>query len=149
MKSVSETTRFAGMIANLLRGGDVIALTGELGSGKTTFVQALAKAIGIKEKVLSPTFVIMKSFSVRRRLFSVLNHIDCYRLSRPYDLKNLGFCDMITDKRAITAIEWANRIKPLLPKKYLSIDFKIIDSRERSLTVRDAAGGRFIHGIKK
>jgi len=89
------------------RGALVLALSGELGAGKTTFIQGLAPALGIKEKVLSPTFVIMKHFKN-------LYHIDCYRLSGAKDLKGLDFEKIIKNPKNIVVIEWAEKIKSAL-----------------------------------
>lgn len=122
----------------------ILALEGELGSGKTTFAQGLAGALGIREKVLSPTFVLLKvyklpalgrpaplksrAFELRAGLagkkFRHLIHIDCYRLDSPQDLIQLGFKDLLKDQDAVLMIEWADRIKSLLPKNILRIKFK-------------------------
>lgn len=101
----------------------VIALEGELGSGKTTFVQGFAKAIGIEEKVLSPTFVLMKIYSLKQRRSKHLVHIDCYRLESAKDLLHLGFRKILKDKDAIILIEWADKIRRILPHDAIWISF--------------------------
>lgn len=103
----------------------VLALEGELGSGKTTFTQGLAGALGIREKVLSPTFVLLKIYALPAGAnFRHLVHIDCYRLDSPKDLLHLGFKDLLKDKDAILVVEWADRIRKLLPKNILRIKFR-------------------------
>jgi len=103
----------------------VLALEGELGSGKTTFAQGLAGALGVREKVSSPTFVLLKIYRLTPNAgFKHLIHIDCYRLDSPQDLIHLGFKNLLKDKDAILLIEWADRVKNLLPKNILRIKFK-------------------------
>lgn len=94
----------------------VLALAGELGSGKTTFTQGFAKGLGVKEKILSPTFILLKAFKIQHPSFRAFYHIDCYRLDSPVrELLHLGFKKIIADPRNIVLIEWADRIKPILP----------------------------------
>ncbi len=124
-KSALETQRLAASIGKLLRGGEIFALFGNLGSGKTVFAKGLAKGLGIKEKVASPTFNIMKIYTVEKGkkikpfLFC---HIDVYRI-RPTDLKNIGAEEYFGKNRVITVIEWADKIKGLLPRRRINVDF--------------------------
>lgn len=115
----------------------IIALQGDLGSGKTTFAQGFAKGLGVKEKITSPTFLIIKRFKIgkRGRLFSPENfyHIDCYRLRKPQDLLGLKFKEIISSPENIIAIEWPEKIKEILPKKFLRIKFKFIDKNKRKI----------------
>ena len=96
----------------------VFALMGELGSGKTTFVQGLAKGLGIKEKILSPTFVLMKRFKN-------FYHFDCYRVKKE-DLKELGLEDIFNNPNSIVAIEWAENIEEVLPKGCFLLKFSLV-----------------------
>ena len=105
----------------------VIALSGNLGSGKTTFTQWFAKPLGVKENIKSPTFVLMQIFETRgtlpkgkRRLI----HIDTYRIKRPNDMLRIGLKDILKDPKNIILIEWAEKIKKLLPKDAVWIYFK-------------------------
>jgi len=86
----------------------VIGLEGELGGGKTTFLQGFAKGLGIKEKILSPTFVILKKFQIPDSRFQIQNfcHIDCYRIQKPKELLDLGFKEIISNPQNIVVIEW-------------------------------------------
>jgi len=106
----------------------IIALEGELGSGKTTFLQGFARGLRIKEKILSPTFVIMRRFNIRRKSCQFANfyHIDCYRIWKPKEILDLGFKKIISGPENIIAIEWADRIKKFLPKNALVLKFKFI-----------------------
>lgn len=105
----------------------VIGLVGDLGSGKTTFTQGFAKGIGIKEKIKSPTFILMQIFELPRRKkatqYKNFIHIDAYRISRKKELEHLGLQQMFRDPHNIMLIEWADRIKNLLPKRAATIIF--------------------------
>lgn len=118
----------------------IIGLEGELGSGKTSFVQFFAKAMGIKDKVLSPTFVIFKSFDLKNRKFRKLYHLDCYRINRAKEILDLGFKEMIANKENIVLIEWSDKIEELLPKKAVILEFNFIDKNKRKIDVREKTG---------
>lgn len=113
----------------------VFGLTGEMGSGKTTFLQGFVKGLGIKEKILSPTFIIMRKFKIKQKKhkFSFFYHIDCYRIEKPKELLVLGFKKIIANCQNIIAIEWPEKIKKFLPKKTFWIKFKIIDKTTRKI----------------
>jgi len=145
-KSASETKKIAEKLAKEIlkkkpsKEAFVIGLEGELGSGKTTFLQGFAKGLKIKEKVLSPTFIILKKFQIPhstlhapRFTFRWFYHIDCYRIKRPKELLDLGFEKIISDSRNIVAIEWADKIKKILPLDILNIKFKFIDNQKREI----------------
>lgn len=104
----------------------VVALEGDLGAGKTTFVQGFARALGITENVLSPTFVLMKVYTLpaKCRPLRHLIHIDCYRLDSPKDILHLGFRELLKDKDAVILIEWADRIRTLIPKDSIWVTFE-------------------------
>ena len=108
----------------------VICLCGELGSGKTTFLQGFAKGLGIKEKILSPTFIIMRKF---KNFF----HFDCYRIENPKEILSLGFKEIIANPKNIVTIEWADKIKKILPKESLIIKFKFINQNTRKIIISE------------
>ena len=113
----------------------VLALQGDLGAGKTTFLQGFAKALGITEKVNSPTFVLMKRFKISDIRFKNFYHIDCYRIESEKDLLHLGFKEIISNPQNIVAIEWSERVKKILPKKVVTINFKHGKESERSIDI--------------
>ncbi len=117
----------------------IIGLKGDLGGGKTTFLQGFAKGLGIKQKILSPTFVIMKRFKIPHLKPNVqyhnLTHIDCYRVEKPEELLTLGFKDIISNPKNIVTIEWVERIKQILPKKIILVEFKFIDKNKRKISI--------------
>jgi len=108
-----------------------LALTGDLGSGKTTFIQGFCKGIGIKKRVVSPTFLIIKRFKIpacpagRQDLrFRSIYHIDCYRIQKPREISKLDFKEIIDNPQNIVLIEWAEKIKKLLPRKIIWVRFE-------------------------
>ena len=141
--SVQATQRIAKELAKAIlkspkrKRALVLALKGELGAGKTSFVQGLAKGLGIKEKVLSPTFLIVKRFHVSRSRFKEFYHIDCYRLKNPKELLDLEWKKIIQNPNNIVAVEWAYRVKSIIPKDALWISF----SQGDELTERDIVIG--------
>jgi tRNA threonylcarbamoyladenosine biosynthesis protein TsaE len=114
----------------------VIALEGDLGGGKTTFLKGFAKGLGIREKILSPTFIIFRKFEIRNSKFKNFYHVDCYRIEKEKEILNLGFREIIKDPKNIVAIEWADKIKKILPKKVLKIKFKILGKKEREILIK-------------
>lgn len=118
-----------------LKKGVVIGLEGELGGGKTTFIQGLAKGLNIKERILSPTFVIFKKFNIPAKYTKYLYHIDCYRLYRSRELVDLGFGEIIQDPQNIVVIEWADKLKNILPKDKIMIEFRWISKDKREISI--------------
>ncbi len=142
-KSAAQTKDIARKIAQFLRSKNitpramVIGLKGELGGGKTTFIQGFAPVFGIKEKILSPTFVIMKNFDVndKKGKFSKIYHFDVYRVNEEKEIKNIGFKEIIKDPKNLVLIEWANLIKKTMPKDSISINFEFKDENTRNITI--------------
>lgn len=140
-KSVKETGKIAADLAEKIlaqkpeKRSVTIALEGELGAGKTVFVKAFAKALGIKEKITSPTFVILRSFKLDGSRFENLIHIDAYRLSDGQELKPLGIEDIFAAPKNIVLIEWAERVSEILPEKYIKIHIDHIVENERKITI--------------
>lgn len=111
----------------------VIGLEGNLGSGKTTFTQGLASGLGIKEKIISPTFVILKKFRVHTPAFKTFYHFDCYRLKKSKEILDLDFKKFVSDPQNILAIEWVNQISKILPRDTLMLKFRIIHQNTREI----------------
>ena len=117
----AETTREVGeAIAPTLRAGDVVVLTGDLGAGKTTFVQGVARGLGIVDRVASPTFTLVKEYSGALELA----HVDIYRLDRLQDVVDLGL-EEIGGGEDVLMIEWGDTIEELLPDDRLRVELTI------------------------
>ncbi|MDI6821050.1 MAG: tRNA (adenosine(37)-N6)-threonylcarbamoyltransferase complex ATPase subunit type 1 TsaE [Patescibacteria group bacterium] len=102
----------------------VIGLKGELGSGKTTFVQGFAKGLGIKNKIVSPTFIIMRIYRPQSKKINFsLHHLDAYRIEKQKEFSLLYFKQMISDPKNIILVEWVDKIKRALPKEFFLITF--------------------------
>jgi len=114
----------------------IIGLEGDLGSGKTTFLQGFAKGLGIREKILSPTFVIIKRFKIKDLRFKKFFHVDCYRIQKTKEILDLGFKEIISNPQNIIAIEWADRIRKILPKRALILQFEFINKSNRKIMLK-------------
>ncbi len=123
--SPSQTALLGEKIAALLSGGEVICLYGELGAGKTCFVQGLALGLGIKERVTSPTFALIHEYSGRLPLY----HMDFYRLGDPLELEALGYEEYFYGQ-GVCVIEWADRVQELLPHERLDVEISAAGSSE-------------------
>lgn len=132
--SQTDTENIAKKIVNQLSGGEVLALVGNLGAGKTVFVKGLAKALGVEENVTSPTFVLMKIYQTNHQQIKRLVHVDCYRLDKAEDLEEIGLSDYLHNSENIVVIEWADRIASL-PKNTININIEYINSAERNISV--------------
>jgi len=113
----------------------VIGLIGELGSGKTVFTKGFAKGLGIKENIASPTFVIERIYKIKTKNYKLFIHIDAYRIDKPREIIDLEFRDLVKNPRNIILIEWADRIKDVLPKNCLRIKFEHIDKNKRKIWI--------------
>jgi tRNA threonylcarbamoyladenosine biosynthesis protein TsaE len=118
--SIEETHTLAHKLAHKIPVGSVVALIGNLGTGKTTFTQGFAKALGVIERVGSPTFKLVSEYD--GTLYK-LYHIDCYRLENPNDFLNIGGEVFLMPDDGITLIEWANIIQEILPPKIITLKF--------------------------
>ncbi len=141
-KSSMETKTFAKKLAQEFlvftqvdKGALIVGLEGDLGGGKTTFVQGFAKGLDIKEKILSPTFVILKKFKIQSTRFKTLFHIDCYRIQEPRELLDLGFSEIISNPENIVIIEWVEKVKKILSKEIVTLKFNFIDEKTREITL--------------
>ncbi len=112
----------------------VIALYGDLGSGKTTFVQFIGKILEVSEKVNSPTFVISKNYPLKNQQWKNMVHIDAYRLNGKSDIKNIGLEEQVKNPENIIFIEWPEMIWKKLPKNFLKVELEYISENERKIT---------------
>lgn len=131
-------------------GATVIALHGDLGTGKTTFTQIFAKKLGITETVTSPTFMLMKLYELPgvdsftyfdQRLFKKLVHVDAYRIEEVDEMRVLGFEKMIAEKGDIMCIEWAEKITDMLPTDTIHLYFSF-EGERRSVTIEKSNNGQ-------
>ncbi len=113
----------------------IVGLYGNLGSGKTTFTQSLAKYINIKDSITSPTFVIEKIYKIENEKFKNLIHIDAYRLESGRELQNLDFEKIVEDKDNLIIIEWPENVKEILPENHIKIYCEFIDENTRKYII--------------
>jgi tRNA threonylcarbamoyladenosine biosynthesis protein TsaE len=134
--SPQETRSLAAAIAPALAPGDVITLSGDLGAGKTCFVQGAAAALGVTERVTSPTFILVREHEGR---FPIL-HLDVYRLSNLQELTDLGYEEFL-DPSSVIFIEWGDAIGPLLPDEFLEIQIRGDDEDPRAIDLHAHGAG--------
>lgn len=137
-KSFKETQLLGKKISSTLRGGDVVLLSGELGGGKTTFVQGLANGLNIKKRIISPTFIIVRSYKLNNKKVKAeyFYHVDLYRIDSENDILGMELDEIINDKKNIVAIEWPEKIGRLLPKNRIEINFKYLKDNEREVKIK-------------
>jgi len=131
-RSPEESEKIGKRIADKLQTGDIVGFTGELGSGKTFFIRAICKAIGVKEIVTSPTFTLMHIYSGSEQIL----HLDCFRIKSPQEAEMLGL-DEYFNSHYICLIEWAEKIVSLLPESTIHIALKHVPDKPtwRSISI--------------
>lgn len=136
-ESSKQTQQIGEELGRSLNQGSVIALYGELGAGKTTFVQGIARGLGIKKRIISPTFVLVREHRIKNYELRIkqLYHVDLYRVQSEKDLEGLGLEEILNDKNAIIAIEWAEKLGLKLPKNRIDIYFEILEEDKRKITI--------------
>ncbi len=145
LPSTDELAVFAGeLLAGLSPRSDgkatVLALSGDLGAGKTAFVKALAKHLGIEEHITSPTFVIMKKYELptprtsQPASFFHLIHIDAYRMKDGHELEVLGWDELLNDPKNLIALEWPELVKEIVPDDAIQIAFAHVDENTRNVS---------------
>lgn len=139
LKSIDDTHALAQRIAREIHGGMIIALSGPIGAGKTTFVKALAAALGVRGDVVSPTYTLLQTYSLPRPIDGAtqLIHIDAYRLENHDELRAVGVDDFLNDSTCVVVIEWAERVEMLFRGRAVScIDLALTASGHRHATLR-------------
>lgn len=106
------------------RKATVIALYGDLGAGKTTFTQGFLRALGVKKRIASPTFILFRQYAIRGERYANIYHIDAYRLKKSKDLLDLGFKEILADPKNLILIEWPENVKGILPRSVIRIKFR-------------------------
>lgn len=128
--SLKETLEIGERLAKRLTPGDVIALNGDLGAGKTAFAQGIAKGLGVEDYVTSPTFTIMNILEGRLPFY----HFDVYRISDPDEMEEIGFSEFLYGD-GVCVIEWADIIKRLLPKNVIDVRIYRVDDEIRRIEI--------------
>jgi len=133
--SAMETSAFAHGIGEKLQDGDILALSGELGSGKTCFTGGLARGLGVNEdyQITSPTFTLINEYPAKYRLY----HFDVYRLTGYADLEDLGYEEYFAG-HGVVVIEWAEKIAQIIPETAIFINFEYIDENKRKITIKSS-----------
>ncbi len=151
--SFEETQKIGEELAHDLEGHSIIALYGNLGSGKTTFLQGFAKGLGITHKIISPTFIIVRKYKLElrskpssqaqaeekqelRENEKNFYHIDLYRIENEKDVETLGLEEILHGTENIVAIEWPEKIETILPKKSINVYFEYLGENKREITIQ-------------
>jgi tRNA threonylcarbamoyladenosine biosynthesis protein TsaE len=138
-KEQTEQLGFS-MARDILSGGDIgkaiiVSLDGELGAGKTTFLQGFAKGLGIRGRVNSPTFNIMNHYRIKDTVFKDYYHLDCYRIEVSDSMDFMDMPSMIKEKSSIICIEWGGNISDTLPYDRINISFKVLVGDKRKIVI--------------
>lgn len=128
-RSSTQTKGLGRRLSGALQPGDVVALCGDLGSGKTTFVQGLARGLGVREPVTSPTFVLAREYAGRLPVY----HLDCFRLESLDELALVGYDEYVAGG-GVTVIEWAQKMRPALPPGYVELAFTVSGPNHRTVS---------------
>jgi tRNA threonylcarbamoyladenosine biosynthesis protein TsaE len=132
-KNFEQTKLLGKKLAKQLKSGDILAFYGNLGSGKTTFIQGLALGLNIKRRIISPTFIIVRHYELEKGSFY---HIDLYRTQNVNDLFSVGLDEIVSNNENIVTIEWAEKLGKLLPKKRYDLHFTYLDENTREIKIK-------------
>lgn len=138
-KNAEDRDRIAGLLLDAASNTEgssaaVLAFSGDLGAGKTTTAQAIARQLGIQESVKSPTFILFHNYPINFGRFTHLVHVDAYRLNGPEELVALGFADLLADPKNLIIIEWPERVAALVPENAVQVSFSHIDENIREVS---------------
>ncbi len=136
--SLAQTQRLGARLGELLRGGELLLLEGDLGTGKTSLTQGIAEGLGVQAVVSSPTFTLLKEYEGRLSLY----HFDLYRLEDMAELVDLGFEEYF-ESNGVCVVEWANKAEGFWPHDHLRVRLKMVSETKRGL-VLSGQGGRYI-----
>ena len=129
--SFRQTKKLANLLARKFlrrrlkqKGALILALSGELGAGKTTFIQGFMRGLGVRKKITSPTFVLIKNYKLKTSNYKRVYHVDCYRIKNAGELLKLGLREIFENPQNIVLIEWTERIRRALPKNAIWLKFE-------------------------
>lgn len=126
-----ETEKLGEKVGKTLKPGAVVALTGDLGAGKTYFTKGIVKGLGSKASVKSPTYVLLNIYNGEVPVY----HYDCYRLKGPADMEKIGYEEYFYGN-GVTVVEWADRITKIIPDEAVKVSFKILKGNEREIQIQ-------------
>ncbi len=132
-QKIGEKLAYSLLKKGLQKSPQIISLEGELGAGKTTFLQGFARGLKIKEKILSPTFVLLKRFKIKDAEFKNFYHIDCYRLKKEKDLETIGLNEILLEPKNVIAVEWP--LKKINSLRTVLVRIKQINLKEREIEI--------------
>jgi len=135
--SPQETDQLARKIAEKIKPGDVLALYGKLGAGKTTFTKFLVKSLGFEDRVQSPTFIVARVYNKNSPSLARVNHLDLYRLQEGKEVEDLGIKEYFDELNSITIIEWPEIAENYLPRKTIKIRFTELGENKRKISVQN------------
>lgn len=114
----------------------IVALSGDLGAGKTTLTKAIARLLGITRPVISPTFVLLKSYTLTKKQWKLFHHIDAYRFEEPAQVHKIGWESLVNDPANVIFLEWPEQLGTLLPKKHISLSLKHTKTGKREISIK-------------
>ncbi len=132
-RSKEETQKLGEELAVQIKNGGIVCLYGDLGAGKTTLTQGIAKGLGVGQNIISPTFILMRRYELRENF---LYHVDLYRLNDLEEVKGLGIEEIMDDPKNVVIIEWPEKIESLLPK-HSKVKLKTVSEGEREIEIID------------
>lgn len=132
-KNAKETKNLGKSYAKRIKQGDFLAFYGNLGGGKTTFIQGLAEGLSITRRIISPTFIIVRHYNLKKGSFY---HIDLYRTQTKHDLLSVGLDEIINNTENIVAVEWSDKLDGLKPTKRTEFHFEYLNENERKIKVK-------------
>ncbi|MBI4090155.1 MAG: tRNA (adenosine(37)-N6)-threonylcarbamoyltransferase complex ATPase subunit type 1 TsaE [Candidatus Kerfeldbacteria bacterium] len=144
-RSPTETRQFGAMLGRAARAGDVILISGQLGSGKTTLAQALARALGVRRPVRSPSYLVASAYPVSRRSIRTFYHLDLFRLRRLSAVDAAVISETISDRQAVVLAEWADRLPGRLVPTWRRTSVRLTVQSERRRAIR--VSGRLIRSV--
>lgn len=130
-----ETKKLAQKIVSQFTGGEVVCLYGDLGAGKTVFVQGMMEYFLPEKRVLSPTFIIVRHYAIAHNKIKRFLHIDLYRMKDVKEIKELEFFEFLHEADTVVAVEWAEKMKDLLPQKRIDIKLETLKDQSRRITL--------------
>ncbi|NLW22142.1 MAG: tRNA (adenosine(37)-N6)-threonylcarbamoyltransferase complex ATPase subunit type 1 TsaE [Tissierellia bacterium] len=144
LKGLKETEEFGKKLGSILKGGDVLSLSGDLGAGKTTLTKSIGIGLGVEDYITSPTFTLINEYQGRVPLY----HFDVYRLEGKEDLLDLGYEDYFYSN-GVTIVEWGDRIEDILPEDRVNIEIEKTDQEDERIITISGQGKRYNEIVKE